>query len=73
MRIVKVQRSTRHRTASFTGRLRGLSRVKGDFHARFLGGGAAAMPPRYPALRSGERLMRKVRQQHVFCMELQNE
>jgi len=51
MRIVKVQRSTKHRTASFTGRLRGVSRVKGDFHARFLGGGAAAMPPCYPALR----------------------
>jgi hypothetical protein len=37
-------------------RLRGLSRVKGNFHARFLGGGAAAMPPRYPALRSATRL-----------------
>jgi hypothetical protein len=30
------------------GRLRCLSRVKGDFHARFLGGWGPVMAPGYP-------------------------
>ena len=44
-----VTRFTRRTASPREGRLRGLSRVKGNFHARFLGGGAAAMPPCYPA------------------------
>jgi hypothetical protein len=34
------------------GRLRCLSRVKGDFHARFLGGWGPAMAPGYPTRRA---------------------
>ena len=44
-----VTRFTRRTASPREGRLRGLSRVKGNFHARFLGGGAAATPPCYPA------------------------
>jgi hypothetical protein len=34
--------------ASREGRLRGLSRMRGNSHVRFLGGGAVVTPPRYP-------------------------
>jgi hypothetical protein len=43
------------------GRLRCLSRVKGDFHARFLGGGEPAMAPCYPTAARCERRLGKVR------------
>ena len=39
-------------------RLRGLSRVLGNSHARFLGGPGAEMPPGYPA--GSERLSQKM-------------
>jgi hypothetical protein len=44
-----VTRFPRRTASPREGRLRGLSRVKGDFQARFLGGGAAVTPPCYPA------------------------
>ena len=34
---------------SFIGHLKGLSRMKRELHVRFLGEGAAVMPPPYPA------------------------
>jgi len=44
------------------GHLRCLSRVKGDFHARFLGEGAAATPLPYPTVRRFRRQFRYCRQ-----------
>jgi len=51
-RIVKATQDYCWETASCSARrLRCLSRVKGDFHARFLGGWGPAMAPGYPTAR----------------------
>ena len=50
-RIVKATQQSwliRCETASCKGRLKGLSRMIGNFHVWFLGGLGAAMPPGYP-------------------------
>ena len=48
-RIVKATQERGCETASRNGRLKGLSCMKGNCHVQFLGGGAAATPPCYPA------------------------
>jgi hypothetical protein len=40
-----------YRSGFYKGPLSGLSRVKGNFHARFLGGRGAAMPSGHPTAR----------------------
>jgi hypothetical protein len=46
------------RTASGNGRWSGLSRVRGNLLARFLGGGEGAIPPCYPELPMRKRTNR---------------
>ena len=48
MRIAKATRAMDVVTGSDLGPLKGLSRVKGNFHARFLGEGMAARSFPYP-------------------------
>src|SRR5262249_35416665 len=43
----------RGETASFTGRLKGLSCLRGNSHEQFLGGGTAVTPSCYPAIACG--------------------
>ncbi len=53
-RIVKATRGSPVNTGSaHTGLGNGLSRMKGNFHVRFLGEGAAAMPFPYPTSAAG--------------------
>jgi hypothetical protein len=50
--IAKVVGVLNHRVASLPRlAFEGLSRVMGNYHAQFLGGLGAAMPPGYPVLR----------------------
>jgi len=50
-RIVKATHFCWETASCSARRLRCLSRVKGDFHARFLGGWGPAMAPGYPTSR----------------------
>lgn len=52
--VRRVVRATDGVTGSDLGPLNGLSRVKGNFHARFLGEGMAARSFPYPTYPSGE-------------------
>ena len=53
-------KGNRIKAGSGKGRPRGLSRVRGNVHARFLGGGATVTPPCYPTSHDSDLLL------HVF-------
>jgi hypothetical protein len=49
--------------------LKGLSRVTGNYHARFLGGLGPAMAPGYPVV-ADLWFSDKIPVQHIFCINL---